>query len=62
MLVIFSCLVIVCNTWYYPNYYIHKEHSVPSYYPGVPQVIQATMHCYVETVLAESFATVMVCA
>ena len=51
-----------CKTRYYPNYYVNEHHSIRTYYPGVPQVIQVSMHHYVEESLAQQCMNLMVCA
>ncbi|KAG2139346.1 hypothetical protein DEU56DRAFT_871163 [Suillus clintonianus] len=49
-----------CHTRYYHNYRIHNADSTRMYYAGVPSVIQAARHFYIEAALLELFAATKV--
>ncbi|KAG1720182.1 hypothetical protein EDB19DRAFT_1930573 [Suillus lakei] len=49
-----------CHTRYYPNYWTNNTDSTRIYYAGVPSVIQAARHFYIEAALLELFAAMKV--
>ncbi|KAG1812248.1 uncharacterized protein BJ212DRAFT_1301747 [Suillus subaureus] len=61
---VFNCHGLVCgiecHTRYYPNYWTNNTNSTCIYYAGVPSVIQAARHFYIEAVLLELFAATKV--
>ncbi|KAG2062217.1 hypothetical protein BDR06DRAFT_986108 [Suillus hirtellus] len=59
---VFNChgLVCECHTRYYPNYWTNNTDSTHIYYTGVPSVIQAARHFYIEAALLELFAAMKV--
>ncbi|KAG2746555.1 hypothetical protein P692DRAFT_201877121 [Suillus brevipes Sb2] len=49
-----------CHARYYPNYWTNNTDSTRIYYAGVPSVIQAARHFYIEAALLELFAATKV--
>ncbi|KAG2156704.1 uncharacterized protein EDB93DRAFT_1238962 [Suillus bovinus] len=49
-----------CRHIYYHNYWTNNADSTHMYYAGVPSVIQATRHFYIEAALMELFAATKV--
>ncbi|KAG1733287.1 hypothetical protein EDB19DRAFT_1929099 [Suillus lakei] len=49
-----------CRRIYYPNYWTNNTDSTHIYYAGVPSVIQAARHFYIEAALLELFAATKV--
>ncbi|KAH9829417.1 uncharacterized protein C8Q71DRAFT_888422, partial [Rhodofomes roseus] len=51
-----------CFTRYYPDYYVHEQRGIRSYYHGVPSSIEVAKHTYVEASLCEQFTASTVIA
>ncbi|KIK33578.1 hypothetical protein CY34DRAFT_110600 [Suillus luteus UH-Slu-Lm8-n1] len=55
---VFNCHGLVrsieCHTRYYPNYWTNNTDSMHIYYAGVPSLIQAARHFYIEAALMSS--------
>lgn len=45
-----------CHRRYYHNFDVHKQSSTRRYYEGVPGVLQAAQHFFIESDLLEFFA------
>ena len=54
-------LLLDCRTrYYYPNYYVHADHKIRTYYRGPFRYLQLAMHVYIESRVCELFSTMMV--
>ncbi|KAF7290011.1 hypothetical protein HMN09_01305800 [Mycena chlorophos] len=50
-----------CHTRYYPNYFVHSEATLRTYYPSETiQFMQISGHFYLDRAVAEMFATMQV--
>ncbi|KAJ7172783.1 hypothetical protein C8R43DRAFT_874068 [Mycena crocata] len=49
-----------CCTRYYPNYYVHKDATLRTYYQEGIQFLQVSGHFYIDIDLCELFSTMMV--
>ena len=49
-------MFIECNCCYYLNYFIDKTSLQQVYYDGIPNIIEASPHAFIVTLLLEMFA------
>jgi len=49
-----------CQTRYYPNYYVHSNPKIRTYYRGPFDYLQVATHVYIESRVCELFSTMMV--
>jgi hypothetical protein len=48
-----------CHTRYHPNYFVHSEATLRTFYPGVPMFVQSSQHFYIDKDICELFSVMM---